>query len=299
MIRVAILSLALLLILAAPSWAQWTTPQEVTICKARDPGGACTNPLAGVQTEPAIRYDGKFLCWQNKVGGSLDVKLRCAKRKDDTDFDHLGSMQDGGVVMKGVVTPGFAPDGKRLYWFDLNELDIRSGVFDGNRDRNLSGVRDENMPFLATEFWIGPELYYETGRVLTMVFTRREFLDELKMDIGRVQMLGGAWVDVTGAEFANVNTADLEYAPAVSCQGRQLTFTRIVLPIVPGILPQMYISTRADTASPWGTPTAYDEQFEFNEAMSMRCHDERAYFHAFGGAIGPDARIYTTRRDTW
>ncbi len=52
--RVAILSLAMLLMLPTPSWAQWTTPQEVIICTARDQDGVCTAELGGVATEPAI-----------------------------------------------------------------------------------------------------------------------------------------------------------------------------------------------------------------------------------------------------
>jgi hypothetical protein len=290
----------MLFMVPAPSRAQWTTPQEVFICTDRNRDGDCIAWLDGDATEPTIAYHGKFLCWQDELGGSPTVKLHCAKRKgDDANFDHLGSMKKGKTVMKGVVTPGFDPEGQRLYWFDIDRLAIRSGLFDGNRDRKLSGVRDEDMPFPAGEFWIGPELYYETGRVLNMVFTRRVFGDSSQMNIGRAQKLGGVWQDVTGTEFANVNTADLEYAPAVSCQGRQLTFTRLELPIVPGILPTMYISTRPDTQSAWGVPTPFDEQWGFNEAMSMRCHDERAYFHAYDVAPGDDARIYTTRRDVW
>lgn len=302
MIRVAILSLAMLIMLPIPSWAQWTTPVEVEICTARDENNKCT-PLGPDQYEPAISDNGRFLCWQDKSGATPGVALHCARRFNDTSFDYIGLLENDGFQMFNVVTPFWNPNLRKIYWFDANPLvfEMYSGQFDdGNagvdRDQNLDNVTEETTLPDPGEYWIGGEIYWEPDRIYTMVFTRRNFSDT-EMNLGMAQDLGnGGWEEVNRSKFDNVNTSDLEYAPDVSCQGRQLTFTRKV---ATEDVPKMWISTRANTESNWDIPTVVNFQWAFNEAMSMRCNDERAYFHAFGGPLPSGSRIYTTRRVVW
>ena len=76
--------------------------------------------------------------------------------------------------------------------------------------------------------------------------------------------------------MANVNTADLEYAPAISADGRELFFTRLDLS---SMTTGIYRAARANTGSPFDAPQLVSAIAGFVEGPALSPDEKSLYYH--------------------
>jgi len=79
-----------------------------------------------------------------------------------------------------------------------------------------------------------------------------------------------------------VNAGDLQYAPSISADGRELFFTRLIDGPT-GSTPAIFRSVRPDARSPFGAPARLSGARGFVEAASLSPDGRVLYYHAFEG----------------
>lgn len=80
----------------------------------------------------------------------------------------------------------------------------------------------------------------------------------------------------SAAMMANINTADLEYAPAISKDGLELLFTRLELATLSA---RIYQSVRVTTQAPFAAPVVVADITNFAEAATFSPDEKAFYFH--------------------
>jgi hypothetical protein len=71
----------------------------------------------------------------------------------------------------------------------------------------------------------------------------------------------------------NINTGGLEYAPAISADGRELYFTRA------SPFPRIMVATRTSVSQPFGEPLALSALTGFVEAPTISLDTQEMFFH--------------------
>jgi hypothetical protein len=92
--------------------------------------------------------------------------------------------------------------------------------------------------------------------------------------------------------MANVNTANLEYAPAISADGLELFFTRLDLNSMgTGI----YRAARTSTSAPFGTPQLVSAIAGFVEGPALSPDEKSLYYHKQNTSSGKFELYRVTR----
>ena len=95
----------------------------------------------------------------------------------------------------------------------------------------------------------------------------------------------------------NINTGALQYAPAISADGRELYFTRASQPIagakVRGDL-RIMVASRNSVTDPFGEPRALTALTGFIEAPSISLDGKEMFFHK---KVGGKFLIYRAERN--
>lgn len=230
--------------------------------------------------EPFISRDGKFLFF-NTRNDVANTNLQFAQATDK-GFEYRGVLY-GTISFDLDAVPTMAADGRFCFVsprdYRRTRVSVLCGDFDGKK------VKDTlPQPTLATE---------RMGRLIfdvelsadgkTMIFAEGTFSggaapDDADLYVATLGQGGYMRTHEGRRIFANVNTSELEYAPALSQDGLELFFTR-PSGIWPFSQPKIFRAKRANADDPFGIP----------EELNVDGYVE-------GPTLAPDGTLYFHKR---
>ena len=240
--------------------------------------------------EPFISRDGSFLFFNN-AGGATGKDLFYATRIDDTTFNYQGPLSnlntaavDGVPTMDSANTFYYVSTG--FYNPPTTYDTLYTGLWTGS---NVTGSAPVTGLAITVPFWVnfdievspdGITLYFNDGD-----FTGgNSFPDTANIAIA-IDSGGGVFIrDPNSAIImANVNTTNLEYAPAISTDGLELFFNRLDLNTLEA---RIYRTTRADSSSVFGIPQRVSAITGFAEGPTFSPDEKSLYYHKLNTGTG-------------
>ena len=233
----------------------------------------------GEAMEPFITPDGRYLLFNNRNDPAIAADLHVAVRVDDLTFDYRGPLAGANSnALDGV--PSVDRDGNLFFISTREGPRGRTTLY---RGRFRDGVATEVAPLLGLSSGTPGYLIFDAeiardGR--TLFFAEGEFAGGAvprSSDIVMALREGDGFRRSTesAALLREINTAGLEYAPAVSEDLLELFFTRVDQ----GAPPAIYRSTRASAALPFGPPVRLAAIDGFAEAPALSPDGRSVYFH--------------------
>ena len=241
----------------------------------------------GQSMEPFISPDGKYLFFNNENDSGVDIDLHVAERMETNSFRYLGELKGANTgdldACAGMDTKG------RFYFTTSREYaktfkSIYSGVFEQARIGNLhvvtGGLSPNKLGTINMDIGISPD-----GN--TMYISRAVFKPGLTVPKESDLMVahardGNFEMDPQSrAIMKTINTSQLEYAPAISADGRELYFTRAQAPeaAVSGPQFRIMVATRASAGAPFGRPRVLTALTGIIEAPTVSLDLHEMFFH--------------------
>lgn len=260
-------------------YAAFRNPERVTI-----------QSYTGDAMEPFVSRDGAYLFFNNNAGGPTDKDLFYATFVDNATFSFRGAIAavntpavegvptlDNANTFYFVSTAGYSPPAS------LSTL--RVGTWTGTAvagSAPVPGLTIATPLILYFDIEVGPDnatLYLSEGD-----FTRGGGVPAAA-DIVVATRSGGAFSrdPNSAAIMANVNSAQLEYAPAISTDGLELFFTRLN----PGTgEARIYRAARATSGGTFGAPQAVGAVTGFVEGPALSPDERSLYYHRLNSSTG-------------
>jgi len=240
----------------------------------------------GDAAEPFLSRDGHWLFFNNGYASGTNTDLFSAERLDDLHFVFRGPVTGANSTSIDAVASADAR-GELFFVSDRSYASTQSTVYRGRLSKSGAGVSDVALvPGLEAS---GPARVIFDAEVSPdgnwLLFAEGQYVpyDPLAVpvtaDLQLARRSAGGFVrdPSSKAVFANVNSPALEYAPALSPDGLTLAFTR--LQAGPAIDPQIFVATRPDLRSPFGTPTRVATATGFVEGAAFSPDGRAVYFH--------------------
>jgi hypothetical protein len=258
-----------------------------------DPRCAAIRGYAGDVMEPFLTRDGRFLLFNSSNAPGAETDLQLVRVLGELDFEYLGPLPGANSAMLDGV-PTLASDGT-LYFISVRDY-ARSGstVFRARfAEGRASGAtlvpglpRERGVVIFDVEVSAGGgTLYYSRG-----VFRGGPVPRAADLRVATRRGDGFELDAAATAALAAVNTPSaLEYAAAVSADGRELFFTRVT----PGALPAVYRATRPTAGMPFAPPRRLAALDGFVEAPALSPDGSRLYYHR---RVGQHFEICRVRR---
>jgi hypothetical protein len=187
---------------------------------------------AGSAMEPFLSPDGKYLFFNNENDSNVNTNLHFAERTGRLSFRYLGELPGANSPALDAV-PSIDTAG-HFYFTTLRQYDrtmssIYTGDFDGRRVRNVHPVPGDISPktpgTVNMDACISPDgqtLYISRA----VIFPGAGAPAKSDLIVAHLKVGAFAIDPDSAAIMKNVNTGALEYAPAISADGRELFFTR-------------------------------------------------------------------------
>ena len=228
--------------------------------------------------EAGISKDGNFMLWND---GPPEKDMHWAIRVSATHFRYVGPVDD---VNKSVVdaTPSFDLAGNLYYTSLVNYPQTKKsmyvGKFENGRVTNIKLLDGDIYVGKHTWFSLDPDspdgnmLYYGElhgeGKGFPTIFNVRA-----------AKRMGDRYV-ADESIVASLNSDDLDYAPAITADGREIFFTRTRIegrrPVENGI----YGAKRDSTDEPFGPPERVVAiGGPFVEAPTIALDGRSMYYH--------------------
>jgi hypothetical protein len=248
----------------------------------------------GSAMEPFISPDGRYLFFNNSNDPGVNTNLQFAERTGNLTFRYLGELPGANSdvldAVPSIDTAGhFYFTTVRDYGRTLNSL--YTGEFDGEGVANVRPVPGDispNVPgTINMDAGISPD-----GQ--TLYISRAVIVPSApaptKSELLIARRKGGIFsIDPDGARILkNINTGDLQYAPAISADGLELFFTRASRTSV-----NILVATRTSVNDPFGEPLALRQIMGFVEAPSISLDRKEMFFHK---KVGDTFVIYRAER---
>ena len=269
------LALALVLTGLAPARAATpVAPQAVTI-----------TGYSGDAAEPFLSRDGHWLFFNSGYGSGTNTDLFSAERVDDLHFVFRGPIAGANSTALDAV-PSADALGELFFVSDRSYASTQSTVYRGRLSPSGGAVDVALVPGLEAS---GPARVIFDAEVSPdgnwLLFAEGQYAPYDPLAVPLTADLQLAHRSATGFErdaggpalFAKVNSPALEYAPALSPNGLVVSFTR--LQAGPATDPQIFVATRPNLRSPFGTPTRVAGATGFVEAATFTPDGRAIYFH--------------------
>lgn len=256
---------------ASNDYTAFSNPEIVTIIDYNDD-----------VMEPFISRDGTYLFFNN-AGGLTDKDLFYATFVDDTTFQFQGAITDiNTAAVDGAPT---MDDANTFYYVSTANYNppttydtLYVGKWNGSTvtgSTPVTGLAITEPGFVNFDIEVSPDgyaLYFNDGD-----FTGgNNFPDEADIVIA-VDSGSGFTRDPNSATImANVNTDNLEYAPAISADGLELFFTRFDLGTMEA---RIYRAARSNSSSAFGTPQLVSAIDGFAEGPTFSPDEQSLYYH--------------------
>jgi hypothetical protein len=256
----------------APEYGAFGTPERVAI-----------RGYDGDAMEPFVTKDGRYLLFNNRNDPRIDTNLHFARRVDALTFQYGGEVKGTSTpALEGV--PSVDRQGNLFFVSTRSYKETLStlyrGIFnDGTVSdvRLLTGVSRRQPGIVMFDAEVSAD-----GNTLFVVdgeFTGGPH--PKSADIVIAIRDGAGWLRLgSSAELLkNVNTAALEYAPAVSSDLLELFLTRAAGSGPPAI----FRTARASPAEPFETPQRVSAVTGFVEAPALSDDGRSLYYHKLEG----------------
>jgi len=257
----------------------------------------------GSAMEPFISPDGRYLFFNNENDPKINTNLHFAERTGKLSSHYLGELP--GVNSDFLDAAASMDKTGHFYFTTVRDYDrtmnsLYTGDFDGKAVRNLHPVPGDISPKTPATINMdvsispdGPMLYISRA----VIFPGAPAPKKLALIVARMND-GIFSVDPNSARIMkNINTGALQYAPAISADGRELYFTRASQPIagakVRGDL-RIMVASRNSVTDPFGEPRALTALTGFIEAPSISLDGKEMFFHK---KVGGKFLIYRAERN--
>jgi len=260
---------------ALPEYRAFGEPQLVAI-----------RGYQGDAMEPFITKDGRYLLFNNRNDPKIDTKLLFAERVDDLTFDYRGELEGANTsALEGV--PSVDRHGNLFFVSTRSYAETLSTIYRGRFGQGrVSGIelvagislRQRGMVTFDAEVSAdGSTLFVADGR-----FAGGHVPETADIDIAVRDGAGFRRLPAARDLLRNVNTAALEYAPAVSGDLLELFFTRLE---GSARSPRTAIlrAVRPDAGAPFGAPQRLASITGFVEAPALSGDGRALYYHRLDG----------------
>jgi hypothetical protein len=243
----------------------------------------------GDAMEPFLSRDGQFLFFNDDEDSASDKDLYYAGYIDDTHFTFLGEIVGINTnVVDGVPTMDNA---NNFFWVSTSNYTppvtydtLFSGTFDNatgeiNGVSTIAGLAEGIVGHLNFDLEVSPDgstLYFVDG-----VFSGNPSPDAADIAIGVKSGNTFTRHPDSGTIMANINTGDLEYAPAISDNGLELFFTRLTLST---LQTKTYRAIRSSAVAAFQYPREVSAITGFAEAPTFSPDEKSLYFHKLEGS---------------
>jgi len=233
--------------------------------------------------EPFLSRDGKFLFFNTRNDPGVNTDILFAERVGD-DFV-FRSVLPGTVSYELDGTPTMSAD-KRFCFVSPRDyrrtlVTVYCGAFDGKRvnsaepQKALPAEGQGRLIFDIELFADGKSLIFAEG-----AFDGEDVPEGADLYLATLGPRGFTRSNESKKLFANVNTGNLEFAPAISSDGLVLYFTRArtggMWPF--GREPKIYRASRNSLDEPFSKPMRMESLDGFVEAPTV-ADDGALYFH--------------------
>ena len=264
--------------------SEFGSPRRVTIDGYDEAQGAM---------EPFISRDGRGLLFNSQKRGGTPPDLQYAERVDDVTFRYRGPVD--GANSDAVDGAPSMDRGNRLYFISPRDYGKRlatiySARFNGgaiDRPRLIEGDVAPGKPGMLN---MDAEISAD-GR--TLYYCVNEWNTEHNLprtsDIQVARLSGGRFETLANSAtiFRAVNSKDLEYAPALSSDERELFFTRASFAFSGGKLSlaqtSIMVARRGAIGEPFGTPRQITSITGFVEGPTITPDGGKVYYHRRDG----------------
>ena len=255
---------------------------EVEYRGFRAPERVAIRGYGGDAMEPFIARDGRYLFFNNRNDPKIDTNLHYAERVDDLTFDYRGEVKGANsTALDGVASMDRAGNfffiSTRSYAQSLSTLyrgRFANGAVSG--DELVPGVSLGKRGMVIFDAEVSPG-----GEVLFIVdgeFTGGPHPKSADIIVTVREGAGFRRHPASAGFMRNVNTAALEYAPAISADLLELFFTRAA-----GANAAIYRSARRNRDEPFGVPERVAAITGFVEAPSLSADGRSLYYHRLDG----------------
>ena len=257
-----------------PPSTQFSNPELVTI-----------NNYSGHVMEPFISRDGGTLFFNDEGGPTdpTDKDLYYATFIDATTFAYQGPLNINTAAVDGVPT---MDDNGKFYYVSTIDYDPPGNKFDTLYTGDWTGTTVDNPTVVAGlavsapgavnfDLEVNPDgdtLYFIDG-----TFSGSAVPDSADIVIAVDSGGGFARLLDSATILANVNTSELEYAPAISRDGLEFFFTR--LRTTPTLEAGIYRTRRSSTSSAFGVPERITAIEGFVEGPTLSPDEKSLYYH--------------------
>lgn len=248
------------------------TPQKVTL-----------TGYNGHIMEPFLSRDGAILFFNNRNLPSDNTNLHWATKTNTSTFTYKGEIQnvntehlegvptlDTNGVLYFVSPRSYNQTFSTIYKASFSngtasEISLVEGV-----SKNQAGAVNFDVEVTAS----GNHLYFVDG-------TFDQQGGPYTADIVIAKKNGNAFERLAEGEeiLKNINTADLEYAAAISSDELELYFTRVKAPITSTSSPKIYVAARSAVNKPFRKPKLLTSVTGFVEGATVSPDGSLIYFH--------------------
>jgi Tol biopolymer transport system component len=276
----ALLLCAALSACGGSSGAGSTMPPPIPYTAFASPTPVAITGYTGDAMEPFISKDGQYLFFNSSNNPSVNTDLYYAYRVDDRTFTFIGPVPGVNSAELDAVASldtlgNFYFVSTRSYAASLST--IYSGQFSASGVVNVALVTGVSLQqagevnFDAEISADGQTLWFDDGQYSAGTLEAASIVIANRQGTTFVRQTNSATV------LAEVNNADLNYAPSISVDGLELFFTRASN--TTGATPTIYRTTRADKNSAFGSPQLVSGATGFVEAPSLSADGHLLYFH--------------------
>lgn len=278
---------------AAPD-SEFGSPRRVTIKGYDETQGAM---------EPFISRDGRLLLFNSQGRDGTPPDLHYAEWVDDLIFRYRGRIS--GANSDTVDGAPSMDRNNRLYFISprdygkrfatIHNAQFNDGAIDSPRlvEGDVSPGKPGMLNMDAEISADGRTLYYSVNEWNTEHNLPRT------SDIRVARLSGGRFETLpnSAAIFRAVNSQDLDYAPALSADEREIFFTRARFTFSGGKLAlaqtRIMVARRDTTGKPFGTPRPITSITGFVEGPTITPNGRNVYFHR---RDGDRFHLYTVTR---
>lgn len=235
----------------------------------------------GDAMEPFLTRDGRYLLFNDSNAPGRDTNLHYAERIDDVTFDYRGTIVginspaldavatvDASNTMYFVSTRSYEQTLSSIYRADFQNGTARDAALVPGISKGIPGAISFDVDVSAD----GDTLILSDG-----VFTGGPVPESA--DLALAVRENGSFKRVPAGAFANINTAELEYAACLSIDELELFFTRLE-----GTEPAIFRSVRRGRSEPWSSPQRMTAISGFVEAPALSPDGRSLYYHARRGS---------------
>jgi Tol biopolymer transport system component len=272
----ALLDRALHMLAAEPLPVPSEQPSELY----GNPAPVSIDGYKGSAMEPFLSPDGHFLFFNNENDPRVNTNLHFAERTGKLSFHYLGELP--GVNSPVLDAVASLDTGGHFYFTSVRDFDrtrnsLFVGDFTGKAVTNVHPVPGNINPTtpatINMDAGISPDgqaLYISRA----VIWPGATAPAKSELLIARLKN-GMFQLDPDSDRILNkVNKNGLNYAPAISADGRELYFTRANPDRV-----RIMVATRASTSQPFNEPRRLTALTGFVEAPTVSLDEKEMFFH--------------------